>query len=147
MLITKGKGDQPLYSRLWGAGFLPSKYQGVQFRSGKDPVLYLNNPAGVDGESRRGLLDRLRELHQLELAATGDAELNTRIEQYEMAFRMQTSVPEATSVADEPQHTFDLYGPEARTPGSFAANSLLARRLAERGVKFIQLYHQGCDQH
>ncbi len=147
VLITKGKGDQPLYSRLWGAGFLPSKYQGVQFRSGKDPVLYLNNPAGIDAASRRDLLDRLRELHQLELAATGDAELNTRIEQYEMAFRMQTSVPEATSVADEPQHTFDLYGPEARTPGSFAANCLLARRLAERGVKFIQLYHQGWDQH
>ncbi len=147
VLITKGKGDQPLYSRLWGAGFLPSRYQGVQFRSGKDPVLYLNNPAGVDAESRRKLLDRLRELHQVELAATGDAELSTRIEQYEMAFRMQTSVPDVTNVADEPAHTFDLYGADSRTPGTFAANCLLARRLAERGVKFIQLYHQGWDQH
>ena len=147
VLITKGKGDQPLYSRLWGSGFLPSGYQGVQFRSGKDPVLYLNNPPGVDGAGRRALLDRLRELHELELAATGDGELNARIEQYEMAFRMQTSVPEVTNLADEPAHTFDLYGPDARTPGTFAANCLLARRLAERGVKFIQLYHQGWDQH
>lgn len=147
VLITKGKGDQPLYARLWGSGFLPSGYQGVQFRSGKDPVLYLNNPPGVDAAGRRALLDRLRELHELELAATGDGELNARIEQYEMAFRMQTSVPEATNLGDEPAHTFDLYGPDARTPGTFAANCLLARRLAERGVKFIQLYHQGWDQH
>ncbi|HUY93207.1 MAG TPA: DUF1501 domain-containing protein [Pirellulales bacterium] len=147
VLVTKGKGGQPLYARLWGSGFLPSGYQGVQFRAGKDPVLYLNNPAGVDSAGRRALLDRLRELHELELAATGDGELNARIEQYEMAFRMQTSVPEATKLDDEPAHVFDLYGPDAHTPGTFAANCLLARRLAERGVKFIQLYHQGWDQH
>ena len=147
VLITKGKGDQPLYSRLWGTGFLPSRYQGVQFRAGKDPVLYLNNPAGVDRQSRRNMLDRLRELHELELAASGDAELNTRIAQYEMAFRMQASVPEVTDISSEPARIVEMYGPDARTPGTFAANCLLARRLAERGVKFIQLYHQGWDQH
>jgi uncharacterized protein (DUF1501 family) len=147
VLITKGKGDQPLYSRLWGTGFLPTRYQGVQFRSGKDPVLYLNNPPGEDSASRRNLLDRLKELHEIEAEATGDAELSARIGQYEMAFRMQSSVPEVTDVASEPQHIFDLYGPDAKTPGTFAANCLLARRLAERGVKFIQLYHQGWDQH
>jgi hypothetical protein len=147
VLITKGKGDQPLYSRLWGTGFLPTRFQGVQFRSGKDPVLYLNNPPGEDAVSRRNLLDRLRELHELESEATGDAELSARIGQYEMAFRMQSSVPEVTDLASEPQHIFDLYGPDAKTPGTFAANCLLARRLAERGVKFIQLYHQGWDQH
>jgi hypothetical protein len=147
VLITKGKGDQPLYSRLWGTGFLPSKYQGVQFRSGKEPVLYLNNPAGIDRESRRNMLDRLRELHELEFEATGDAEINTRIAQYEMAFRMQASVPEVTDLSSEPEHIFDLYGPDAKQPGTFAANCLLARRLAEKGVKFIQLYHQGWDQH
>src|SRR5258708_940468 len=147
VLITKGKGDQPLYSRLLGTGFLPSRYQGVQFRSGKDPVLYLNNPAGIDRDSRRNMLDRLRELHELELAATGDAEINTRIAQYEMAFRMQASVPEVTDISAEPGRVLELYGPDVRTPGTFAANCLLARRLAERGVKFIQLYHQGWDQH
>ncbi len=147
VLITKGKGDQPLYSRLWGTGFLPTRYQGVQFRSGKDPVLYLNNPPGEDSASRRNLLDRLKELHEIEAEATGDAELSARIGQYEMAFRMQSSVPEVTDIASEPQHIFDLYGPDAKTPGTFAANCLLARRLAERGVKFIQLYHQGWDQH
>jgi len=147
VLITKGKGDQPLYSRLWGTGFLPSRYQGVQFRSGKDPVLYLNNPPGEDAASRRNLLDRLKELHEAEAEATGDAEISARIEQYEMAFRMQSSIPEVTDLTQEPQHIFDLYGPDAKTPGTFAANCLLARRLAERGVKFIQLYHQGWDQH
>ena len=147
VLITKGKGDQPLYSRLWGTGFLPSNYQGVQFRSGKEPVLYLNNPVGIDRNSRRNMLDRLQELHQLELESTGDAEINTRIAQYEMAFRMQSSVPEVTDLSSEPAHIFDLYGPDSKTPGTFAANCLLARRLAERGVKFIQLYHQGWDQH
>lgn len=147
VLITKGKGDQPLYSRLWGTGFLPSKYQGVQFRSGKEPVLYLNNPPGIDSQSRRNMLDRLRELHELELQTTGDTELNTRIAQYEMAFRMQSSVPEVTDLSSEPEHIFDLYGPDAKQPGTFAANCLLARRLAEKGVKFIQLYHQGWDQH
>jgi hypothetical protein len=147
VLITKGKGDQPLYARLWGAGFLPSRYQGVQFRSGREPVLFLNDPAGVDRASRRELLDDLRALHELERAATADPEIDTRIAQYEMAFRMQASVPEVTDVSSEPEHVFQRYGPDARTPGTFAANCLLARRLAERGVKFIQLYHQGWDQH
>src|SRR5262245_60177449 len=147
VLITKGKGDQPLYSRLWGTGFLPSRFQGVQFRSGKDPVLYLNNPPGEDSSSRRNLLDHLKELHELESRATGDAELSARIGQYEMAFRMQSSIPEVTDLASEPQHIFDLYGPDSKTPGTFASNCLMARRLAERGVKFIQLYHQGWDQH
>jgi hypothetical protein len=147
VLITRGKADQPLYSRLWGSGFLPSEYQGVQFRSGKDAVLYLNNPAGVDAGSRRSVLDGLNELHRIEAEATHDPEVEARIAQYEMAFRMQSSVPEATDLAGEPEHIFELYGPDAKTPGTFAANCLLARRLAERGVKFIQLYHQGWDQH
>jgi len=147
VLITKGKADQPLYSRLWGTGFLPSRFQGVQFRSGKDPVLHLNNPPGINTESRRLMLDRLRELHSLEYAATADADVEARIAQYEMAFKMQMSVPEATDVSQEPQHVLDLYGPDVATPGTFAANCLLARRLAERQVKFIQLYHQGWDQH
>jgi Protein of unknown function (DUF1501) len=147
VLITKGKGDQPLYSRLWGTGFLPTRYQGVQFRSGKDPVLYLNNPPGEDAASRRNLLDHLNALHGLEAESTGDTEVSARISQYEMAFRMQASVPEVTDLSSEPQHIFDLYGPDSKTPGTFAANCLLARRLAERGVKFIQLYHQGWDQH
>jgi uncharacterized protein (DUF1501 family) len=147
VLITRGKGDQPLYSRLWGAGFLPSQYQGVQLRAGAEPVLYLNNPPGVTASGRRLLLERLRELHELQAAATADPEIEARIAQYELAFRMQTSVPEATQVSGEPDYIFDMYGPDARTPGTFAANCLLARRLAERGVKFIQLYHQGWDQH
>ena len=147
VLITPGKVDQPLYSRLWGSGFLPSRYQGVQFRSGKDPVLYLGNPAGISAESRKLALDRLLDLHRLEQQTIGDAEINTRIAQYEMAFRMQTSVPEVVDVANEPAHVIDSYGPDARKPGTFAANCLLARRLAERGVKFIQLYHQGWDHH
>lgn len=147
VLITKGKGDQPLYSRLWGTGFLPSRHQGVQFRSGADPVLYLSNPPGVDPELRREMLSGLRQLHELEQQATGDAEINARIAQYELAYRMQMSVPEVTDVSSEPDHVFELYGPDARTPGTFAANCLLARRLTERGVRFIQLYHQGWDQH
>jgi uncharacterized protein (DUF1501 family) len=147
VLVTKGKTDQPLYSRLWGSGFLPSRYQGVQFRSGKEPVLYLNNPAGVSSESRRAMLDQLRSLHELHAAETHDPELETRIAQYEMAFRMQASVPEVTDLSQEPQNVLDLYGPDVKKPGTFAANCLLARRLAERGVKFIQLYHQGWDQH
>jgi uncharacterized protein (DUF1501 family) len=146
-LITPGKVDQPLSARLWGSGFLSSRYQGVQFRSGKDPVLYLSNPDGITTESRRLQLERLRELHEVEQQNLGDAEINTRISQYEMAFRMQTSVPEAVDVSKEPDHIFDLYGPDSRKPGTFAANCLQARRLAERGVKFIQLYHQGWDQH
>ncbi len=147
VLITKGKGGQPLYSRLWGAGFLPARYQGVQFRAGREPVLYLDNPPGISSESRRSMLDRLQELHGLQQEATNDPDLTTRIAQYEMAFRMQSSVPEVTDLSSEPDHIFELYGPDAKTPGSFAANCLLARRLAETGVKFIQLYHQGWDHH
>ena len=147
VLITPGKVDQPLSARLWGSGFLPSRYQGVQFRSGKDPVLYLSNPDGLSDESRRLQLASLRQLHEIEQEKLGDAEINTRIGQYEMAFRMQTSVPDVVNVSGEPDHVFDLYGPDARKPGTFASNCLLARRLAERGVKFIQLYHQGWDHH
>ena len=147
VLVTKGKGGQPLYSRLWGSGFLPARYQGVQFRSGKEPVLYLSNPAGISGESRRNMLDRLKDLHSIERERLSDPALATRIEQYEMAYRMQSSVPEVANLADEPQSVLDLYGPDVSKPGSFAANCLLARRLAERGVRFIQLYHQGWDHH
>ena len=147
VLITPGKVDQPLYSRLWGSGFLPARHQGVQFRSGGDAVLYLANPDGVARESRRAVLDRLNELHTHAAARSGDAEVEARIAQYEMAYRMQASVPGVMDVADESEETLSLYGPDARTPGTFAANCLLARRLAERGVTFIQLYHPGWDQH
>jgi hypothetical protein len=147
VLITPGKVDQPLYSRLWGSGFLPSQHQGVQFRSGKDAVLYLTDPAGVSRASRRHLLDRLRDLQALAADASGDRPADARIAQYEMAYRMQASVPGVMDVADEPEETFALYGQDARTPGTFAANCLLARRLAERGVRYVQLYHQGWDQH
>lgn len=147
VLITRGKVDQPLYSRLWGSGWLPSRHQGVQFRSGKDPVLYLSNPDGISPENRRGMLDRLRDLHQFGQERTGDPEIESRIAQYEMAYRMQSSVPEVMDLSQEPESVFELYGPDARKPGTFGANCLLARRLAERGVKFIQLYHQGWDQH
>ncbi len=139
--------DQPLYSRLWGNGFLPSLHQGVQFRAGKDPVLYLNDPPGLQSKNRRRMLDALRELHISQHNRVMDPEINTRIAQYEMAYRMQTSVPEMMDLSDEPDHIFELYGEKARKPGTFAANCLLARRLAERDVRFIQLYHQGWDQH
>ena len=147
VLVTKGKGGQPLYSRLWGSGFLPSKHQGVPFRSGGEPVLFLNNPKGIDKMDRRKMLDYLQRLHELEFESTGDPELNSKIAQYEMAYRMQTSVPEALDLSNEPDWVFELYGEDSRDPGTFAANCLQARRLAERGVKFIQLYHQGWDQH
>ena len=147
VLITKDKKGQPLMSHLWGAGFIPAKHQGVRFRSGADPVLYLNNPAGVSPENRRLALDRLRELHEHQFAGTPDAEISTRISNYEMAFNLQTSVPEVTDLSGEPAAVVDSYGPDARTPGSFAANCLLARRLAERGVRFIQLYMRGWDAH
>jgi hypothetical protein len=147
VLITKGKGGQPLGAHLWGSGFLPTKHQGVLFRAAKDPVLYLGNPAGVSEDSRRLLLDRLRELHEHQFAGTPDAEIQSRIDNYEMAFRMQFSIPDATDVSQEPQHILDNYGPDVKTPGTFAANCLLARRLAERGVRFIQLYHQDWDHH
>jgi uncharacterized protein (DUF1501 family) len=147
VLITKGKVDQPLYSRLWGAGFLPARYQGVQFRSGKEPVLYLTNPAGIDAASRRKMLDRLLELHEVQAAQTHDPELSARIAQYEMAYRMQSSIPEVTDLTSESEATLERYGDQVKTPGTFAANCLLARRLAERNVKYIQLYHQGWDHH
>ncbi len=147
VLTTKGKGGQPLVSRLWGSGFLPGKHDGVRFRPDKDAVLYLNSPNGIDKSSRRKMLDRLKDLHEHQLAKSGDTELETRIAQYEMAFRMQSSIPEVTAVADEPESTFALYGEDAKQPGTFAANCLMARRLAEKGVRFIQLYHPGWDQH
>ena len=147
VLITKDKGGQPLLARYWGNGFLPAKFQGVRFRSGADPLLYLSNPDGVSTQSRRLMLDRLKELHLAQLENTPDAEIENRISQYEMAFRMQSSAPEATDFSSEPEHIYDLYGKDSRNPGSFAANCILARRLAERGVKFIQLYHPGWDQH
>jgi hypothetical protein len=140
-------GDQPLADRLWGSGFLPSKYQGVKFRSGADPVLYLSNPPGFDDAARRRFLADLKDLNQMKLDEHGDPEIAARIAQYEMAYRMQTSVPELTDLTKEPESTFELYGPDARKPGTFAANCLLARRLAERGVRFIQLFHRGWDQH
>jgi hypothetical protein len=147
VLISKDRIDQPLYARLWGNGFLPSVHQGVQFRAGKDPVLFLKNPDGVSGASRRKMLDRLAELNAIQFQDVGDPEVNARVAQYEMAYRMQTSVPEVMDVSTEPQATFDLYGPEAKDPGTFAANCVLARRLAERDVRFIQLYHPGWDHH
>ena len=147
VLLTKNKDGQPLYQRLWGSGFLPASHQGIQFRGGAEPVLYLNNPEGVSGNARRKMLDGLRELHELHLAQSKDPALEERIAQYEMAFRMQTSVPEVTDMSDEPDYIFDEYGEDSRDPGTFAANCLLARRLAERGVKFIQLYHRGWDHH
>jgi len=142
----KSKG-QPLYSRLWGSGFLPTRYQGIRFRSGADPVLYLSNPEGVTRDDRRGFLDDLSELNRLRYQSFGDPEIETRIAQYEMAFRMQSSVPELTDFSDEPEETFELYGDDSRKPGTYAANCLLARRLAERGVRAIQLFHRGWDHH
>ncbi|MEO0468964.1 MAG: DUF1501 domain-containing protein [Bacteroidota bacterium] len=147
VLVTKNKLGQPLYARLWGNGFLPSRHQGIQFRAGKDPVLFLSNPSGIDGKDRRRQLDYLKKLQEMQLAETSDPEIQGKIAQYEMAYRMQTSVPETMDLKGEPEYIYDLYGEDARIPGTFAANCLLARRLAERGVKFIQLYHQGWDQH
>jgi hypothetical protein len=147
VMLTKGKGGQPLASRLWGNGFLPSRYQGVQFRPGKDPVLYLGNPGDLPAEQRRHQLDALSELSSIAAETNADPLIENSIAQYELAFRMQRAIPEATNLADEPQHSFDLYGEDARQPGTYAANCLLARRLAERGVRFIQLYHQDWDHH
>ncbi|MBI5092634.1 MAG: DUF1501 domain-containing protein [Candidatus Hydrogenedentes bacterium] len=141
------RGAQALFDRLWGSGFLPSEYQGVKFRSGHDPVLYLSDPPGIDKPTRRRMLDAVAKLNSIEQDAFADPEINARISQYEMAYRMQTSIPELTDVSDEPESTFALYGDEARKPGSYASNCLLARRLAERGVRFIQLYHRDWDQH
>jgi len=147
VMISSSGGGQPLYDRLWGNGFLPSRYQGVKFRSVGDPVLYLSDPKGMSKEARRGFLDTLGQLNKVEYEAFGDPETNARIAQYEMAFRMQSSVPELTDLSKEPPSTFDLYGEDAKKPGTFASNCLLARRLAERGVRFIQLYHRDWDHH
>jgi uncharacterized protein (DUF1501 family) len=150
VLTSRGSAARPadpLYARLWGSGFLPSNYQGVAFRSAGDPVLYLSNPAGVDAETRRDQLDVIGALNRRQFEHQHDPEIATRIAQYEMAFRMQSSVPELTAIKDESAATLAAYGPQSRQPGTFAANCLLARRMAEQGVRFIQLYHRGWDQH
>ncbi len=146
-LPSNGMPDQGLLARLWGSGFLPSRYQGVQFRSAGDPVLHLSDPPGITRDRRRTLLDGLSALNQKSYQRIGDPEIETRIAQYEMAFRMQSSVPELVDTSHEPEHVYKLYGEDARKPGTFAANCLLARRLAERNVRFIQLYHRGWDHH
>jgi hypothetical protein len=150
VMISQGSGnpnDQPLADRQWGSGFLPTRYQGVKFRSQGDPVLYLSDPAGFGTAARRRFIDDVARLNTVEMDAFGDPEIATRIAQYEMAYKMQSSVPELTDLSREPARTFELYGPDARKPGTFAANCLLARRMAERGVRFIQLFHRGWDQH
>lgn len=150
VMISHGTGNdanQGLLDRLWGSGFLPSSHQGVKFRSSSDPVLYLNDPNGIDRELRRSMLDGLAKLNDLQQKQDGDPEIATRMEQYEMAFRMQASVPSLTNMSDEPESTFELYGPNSKTPGTFAANCLMARRMVERGVRFVQLYHRGWDNH
>ena len=150
VLLSQGSGDpadQPLYDRLWGSGFLPSSYQGVKLRSQGDPVLFLKNPDGISTEARRESLDDLAKLNRLRQNVTGDPETETRIAQYEMAFRMQSSVPDLTDLSKEDAKTFDLYGEDAKKPGTFAANCLLARRMVERGVRFVQLFHRGWDHH
>jgi hypothetical protein len=147
LLSRSANGDQPLYAKLWGNGFLPSQHQGVMFRSGADPVLYLKDPEGMDRNTRRRMIDALTALSAEQYKKSLDPEINSRISQYEMAFRMQMSVPETVDVKNEPEYTFKLYGEDARTPGTFAYNCLLARKLAEKDVKFIQLYHQGWDHH
>ena len=144
---TGRKDDQPLYDRLWSSGFLPTKHQGVKFRNTGDPVLYLSNPPGVDRETRRETLNELGELNRRRHELVGDPEIQTRIAQYEMAFRMQASVPDLTDISKEPASVLDMYGPEVKTPGTYAANCLLARRLAERDVRFVQLFHMGWDHH
>jgi hypothetical protein len=150
VLLSNGSGnpnDQPLYDRLWGSGFLPTRYQGVKFRSGRDPVLFLSNPGGVDKGMRRHFLDDLAAMNEMEGREFSDPEISTRVAQYEMAFKMQTSVPQLTDFSSEPPSTFERYGSDSRKPGTFAANCLLARRLAERNVRFVQLFHRGWDQH
>ncbi len=150
VLLSRGTGrpfSQPLYSRLWGNGFLSSLHQGVQFRSGKDPVLYLKDPDGMSRSERRNMLDHISELNRKQEEEFGDPEINSRIAQYEMAYRMQTSVPETMDIDKEPEHIIQMYGADALTPGTYAANCLLARRLIEKDVRFVQLYHMGWDQH
>jgi uncharacterized protein (DUF1501 family) len=149
-MVSQGTGKnpgQPIFSRLWGSGFLPSSHQGVGLRPGANPVLYLSNPAGTDREQRRALLDDLAALNQQRAEELGDPETLARIHAYEMAFRMQTSVPELTDTSNEPAATLEAYGPDVHKAGSYAANCLLARRLLERGVRFVQLFHRGWDQH
>jgi uncharacterized protein (DUF1501 family) len=154
VMISQGSGnktDQPIFSRLWGSGFLPSQHQGVRLRSGSDPVLYLSNPPGIDGDTRRTMLDATAQLNKMAEQAFGDPEINARIAQYEMAYRMQASVPELTDLSKESKATLDMYGLDANgnnaTDGGYARNCLLARRMAERGVRFVQLMHRGWDQH
>lgn len=151
VLISQGSGnktDQPIFSRLWGSGFLPSRHQGVRFRSSADPVLYLSNPDGIDRENRRQLLDGIRDLNSIAEESSGDPEIQTRIAQYEMAFRMQSSVPELTDLSQEPTHVLKAYGVrDDAIDGGYARNCLLARRMIERGVRFVQLMHRGWDQH
>lgn len=147
-MVSQGGGNsQALADRSWGSGFLPTKYAGVKFRSGADPVLYLSNPSGYSNDARRRYLDDLAKLNTIKHDEYQDPETQTRIAQYEMAYRMQASVPELTDLSKEPASTFDLYGPDARKPGTYAWNCILARRMAERGVRFIQLFHRGWDQH
>jgi len=146
-VASEGSAGQGLLSRLWGSGFLPSKHQGVQFRGGDDPVLYLNNPPGMNADRRRTFLDHLGSLNAQHYERVGDPEIEARIAQYEMAYRMQTSVPDLADLSDEPESTYQLYGDDSKKPGTFAANCIMARRLAERGVRFIQLYHRGWDHH
>jgi hypothetical protein len=148
VLLSKGKGNgQGVYSKLWSNGFLDSIYQGVQFSSGENPVLYLNDPESMSRQDRRKMIDKLAELNDMSLKEFGDPEITTKIQQYEMAYRMQTIVPEITDMSKEPEDTVKLYGPECLVPGTFAANCLLARKLSESGVRFVQLYHQGWDSH
>ena len=150
VLLSQGTGKnpgQPIFSRLWGSGFLPSNHQGVQLRSSGDPVLYLQDPPGINRANRRAMLNDLAELNQIKYQQVRDPEIETRISQYEMAYRMQAAAPELVDLSSEPQSTFDLYGEDARTPGTYAFNCLLARRMAERDVRFIQLFHRGWDQH
>ncbi len=150
VLLSRGTGrkfGQPLYNRLWGNGFLHSLHQGVQFRSAKDPVLFLQDPAGMDRQSRRKMIDLVANLNRQHMEEFEDPEIMSRISQYEMAYRMQSSVPEIMDTSGEPDHIYKMYGPESMQAGTFAANALLARRLAEKGVRFIQLYHMGWDHH
>jgi hypothetical protein len=148
VLLSRGRGNgQGVYSKLWTNGFLDSVHQGVQFSSGEEPVLYLNDPPGTDKAARRKMLDQIAALNSISYEQFGDPEIQTRIQQYEMAYRMQTAVPELSDISKEPDHIIKMYGPECLVPGSYAANVLLARKLSESGVRFVQLYHQGWDQH
>ena len=147
VMVSLGSSGQPLYSRLWGSGFMPTRFQGVKFRAGREPVLYLNDPDGFSRRDRRQYLDDLSALNRVRFDENGDPEIENRIAQYEMAYRMQASVPELTDLSSEPDHIFEMYGEDSRKPGTFASNCLLARRLVERGVRCVQLFHRGWDHH